>query len=128
MNSAYKHLDAKLRIASLSVTEWCGVITGVALAIAWGAYIHPLSGMPNTVIAVYIGGVPAVLAWMSAQAEINLLMRARALVRWRRGEDRYLPGAAMDAPGYTVCARDSESRSVALQIASESPSLEALWQ
>jgi hypothetical protein len=128
MNKAYKHLDAKLRIASLSLMQWCGVVIGVGLAIVWGAYLHPLSGMLNTVIAVYLGGIPAVAAWMCAMSEIDLPMRVRALIRWRRGEDLYVPGASEALVAYTLYEPVALPAAEATAIAPASPSLEALWE
>jgi hypothetical protein len=129
MNPAYKHLDAKLRFAGLTLGQWAGVIVSLGSAIAWGEVLHPLSGTLNTVSAVYIGGIPGVAAWVMAEAEIDVLMRVRALARWRRGEDRYLPGASEEIGGYAL--RERVSRHAVGEPFDErqsGASLGALWE
>jgi hypothetical protein len=128
MNVAYKHLDSKLRIASLSITQWCGVFAGIALAVLWGWTLHPFSGTLNTVIAVYIGGIPAVLTWLSVEAEFDLMLRARAFVRWRRGGDLYLPGAGYTAQGYVIEARRTTKVQPGRDAQPALPNVEALWE
>jgi hypothetical protein len=104
VNAAYKHLDAKLRIVSLTLAQWCAVVCGFALAVGWGEYIHPLSGTLNTVTAVYLGGIPVLVAWAASEGEVSLGLHLRALVRWRRGGDRYVPGPSQHVHGYVVAA------------------------
>ena len=129
MNAAYKHLDSKLKIASLTVAQWCGVIGGVVLAVAWGSMLHPFSGMFNTVLAMYIGGVPALLTWLSVESEIDVILRARAFARWRRGAQVYLPGAGQALPGYVLEAVRSASEDAdGLEARPSRPTLETLWE
>jgi hypothetical protein len=128
MNTAYKHLDSKLRIASLSITQWCGVVAGASLAIGWGVFLHPLSGTLNTIVAVYIGGVPAIFAWLCSEAQIDLPMRITAFLRWKRHEDRYLPGVGATQTAYVVLAPELPHPQPARELDPATSNLEALWQ
>jgi hypothetical protein len=102
MNIAYKHLDARLRIAELTVGQWLSVLIGVGIAILWGLYLSPLPGPLSLATAVYLGAVPAGLAVMSGFYELNLVLVARSAVRWRRSDGRYVAGPGESARGYAI--------------------------
>jgi hypothetical protein len=102
MNLAYKHLDAKLRIAELSVGQWIGVLAGLALGIVWGVYVSPFGPTPTLISAIYLGALPAGAAFLGNVTEISPWLIVRAAFAWRRREGRHLPGAGQSARGYVV--------------------------
>ena len=129
MNPAYKHLDAKLRFAGLTLGQWAAVLISLTVAVGWGEFLHPLSGMLNTMTAVYIGGLPGGAAWFMSEAEVDVLMRVRAFARWRRGEDRFLPGSSERAHGYVLNEQSAgRVRSEGFDREFATASMGALWQ
>jgi hypothetical protein len=102
MNSAYKHLETRLRIAELTLGQWLGVAGGVGIAVLWGLYISPFGAMLTLFSAVYIGGIPALVSWLASEAEFDLWLRARSMWRWRKGADRYVPGPGPEPHGYIL--------------------------
>lgn len=107
MNVAYKHLEAKLRVAELTLSQWLGVCLGVCLAIAWG-YISPLGSYLTLLSAIYLGAVPAGAAFLASVSELDLWLLVRSALRWRRLEGRFLPGPGAPSPGYVLIEPDEE--------------------
>ena len=102
MNRAYKHLETRLTIAELTLGQWAGVIGGVALAVGWGMYLSPLGDFPTLLSAIYLGGLPAMTAFLASQTDFDLWLRLRAVARYRQRRDRYLAGGGETALGYLV--------------------------
>jgi len=126
-NSAYKHLDTKLKIADMTIMQWVGVILGVTIGLAWGLYLSPLGDYLTLFTAIYLGGVPVMLAFLSSQTDFDLWLRVRSFVAWRRGEDRFVPGGiGEEAPGYTIMPPPGDPRAGAGKAASELD-VAALW-
>ncbi|HEY4281331.1 MAG TPA: hypothetical protein VGM91_24175 [Conexibacter sp.] len=101
MNTAYKHLEARLKIAELTLAQWAGIIAGVAVAICWTMYVSPFGPYVSLFSGVYVGGIPAMTAWLASQAQFDVWSRVAGAARWRRGGHVYQPGAG-DAQGYVV--------------------------
>jgi hypothetical protein len=110
MNTAYKHLETKLRIAELTVGQWFGIILGVALAVGWGGYVSPFGTGLTLFTAIYLGGVPILLSLLATQAEFDLWLRVRSMISWRRDGGRYIPGPGMSAHGYVLTEEPRSER------------------
>lgn len=125
MNTAYKHLDTKLRIASLTVTQWSALVVGVGVAILWGFYLSPLGTYLTIGTAVYAGAVPASFALMSTFYEIDLGTVVVSALRWTRLNGRFLPGPGEQAEGYVVRHDDPDATNTAAAVSGLD--LSALW-
>ena len=44
MNAAYRHLEAKTRIAELTLGQWAGILAGVLVAVVFALVLKPFSG------------------------------------------------------------------------------------
>lgn len=128
MNSAYKHLDSKLRVADLTVGQWIGVLFGVGLAIVWGVYLSPFGPTITLTSAVYVGALPAGAAMVGSFTELDPVRLVRSAIAWRRLQGRFSPGPGESASGYVVIA-DSQ-RAAARRRREELPELElaSLWE
>lgn len=108
MNQAYKHLEAKLRVGELTVTQWIGLFVGAVTALMWGLYVSPFGTSVTIFSACYIGGVPAAAIFLATMSEVDVLVIARSAIRWRREEGRYLAGPGPATDGYVVRADEQE--------------------
>jgi hypothetical protein len=126
MNSAYKHLDAKLKLAELTLGQWCGVTIGVGVAIIWGFYLSPFGMYLTAGSAVYLGAIPAGFALMSTFYEIDLWVVIRSAVGWARLDGVFAPGAGQPTPGYLV--RDVPADADRLDGRGPALDLAALWE
>jgi hypothetical protein len=125
VNSAYKHLDSKLKIAELTLGQWFGLMVGVAVAIVWGFYLSPLSPYLTMGTAVYMGAVPVGLALMSTFYEVDVAIVARSAITWVRLDGQFMPGPGSDASGYLVrIERPEEDAATSLSTLD----LAALWE
>jgi hypothetical protein len=104
MNIAYKHLDAKLRIAELSIGQWIGAIVGAVVGICWGVYVSPFGPTVTLTSAIYLAALPAGAAFLANAGEFSLWLLIRSALAWRRREGRFLPGPGASAHGYVVTA------------------------
>lgn len=102
MNSAYKHLDSKLRIAELTLWQWVGVVGGLGLGIVWGLYLSPLGSTLTMVSAVYMAALPAAAALFARLTEFDPWLVIRSAWAWRRLEGRFVAGPGELANGYIV--------------------------
>lgn len=104
MNTAYKHLEAKLRVGELTLGQWIGIFVGAITALVWALYVSPFGTSVTIFTACYIGGLPAAAIFLATMSEVDLLLIARSAVRWRRESGRYLAGPGPTRPGYVVRA------------------------
>jgi len=102
VNTAFKHLEAKLRFGELSVGQWAGVLAGVLFGLVFAQYLSPVRGLWGAVIGVYLGAVPASAAFFASLSEFDLWGLLGAAARWRRNPGRYLPGPGTRAHGYCL--------------------------
>lgn len=122
MNAAYRHLEAKTRIAELTLGQWAGILLGVLVAIAFALVLKPFSGYVNLAVGIYIGGLPAAAVFLASISEVDVWLTARSAVRFHRADGRYLPGGGRDARGYTIrTTADACSTPLALDLG-------ALWE
>jgi hypothetical protein len=102
MNTAYKHLDSKLRIADLTLGQWIGVIVGVGVGVVWGVYLSPLGTYLTLASSVYLGAIPAAAALLASMSEFHLWLLLRSAVGWHRLDGRFASGPGGSARGYVV--------------------------
>jgi hypothetical protein len=126
VNSAYKHLDSKLKIAELTIGQWLGLSSGVAIAIIWGFYLSPFGMFLTAGTAVYLGAIPAGLAFMSAFYDVDLWIVMRAAVTWSRLDGKFMPGAGGSVEGYVV--RDEPGDENDSSATLSTLDLRALWE
>jgi len=123
---AYKQLEAKTRIADLTLGQWVGAIAGVLSALVAIAWLRPFGTYVNLVLGVYLGGIPVTIALVVSVGEFDVWFLVRAAWRWWRADGRYLPGPGDSARGYQITAavhaRDGrEATSLELQRLWETP-------
>lgn len=99
---SYRHLDSKLRLGELTFGQWGCVASGVLAAIGYALYLHPFGAYITLTTAVYLAGVPALLALVASLYEVRLGLIAWAIVRQLGQEGRYLPGPGEDSHGYRL--------------------------
>lgn len=128
MNVAYKHLDAKLRVADLTIGQWLGVIAGVVLAFVWGVYLSPFGAYVTLLSAIYLAGIPIGATLLASVTEFNLWLLIRSALRWRRSGGRYVPGPGESPRGYVVRedVAEVEAARDRLEVADLDPS--SLWK
>lgn len=102
MNSAFKHLEAKLRFGDLTVGQWAGVIGGLLLGLAFAQFLSPVGGVWGAILGVYLGAIPASAALFASLSEFDLAGMIAAAIRRRRCPARYLPGGGVVAQGYVL--------------------------
>ncbi|MDO8208994.1 hypothetical protein [Conexibacter sp. CPCC 206217] len=112
MNTAYKHLESRLKIAELTIAQWSGIVLGLVLGIGWGMYLSPFGAYISFFTAVYLGGIPAMAAWLASQMDFDLWLHLRAALSWRRGGHVYLPGPGQSALGYVVISDPDDERAL----------------
>jgi len=127
MNIAYKHLDAKLRIADLTVGQWMGLFAGLIAGMGYGTYLSPFGQMLTLVTAIYIAGIPIAAIFLASFSEFDFWLLVRSAVRWRRLDGRYLPGPGTPTPGYRLTAPPDELRHAERERVAELD-LGALWE
>jgi hypothetical protein len=125
-NIAYKHLEARLKIAELTVGQWLGLVAGVGLAITWGMYASPFGAYVTLFSAVYLGGIPAAAAFLASFTEFDLWLMVSSTLRWQLTAARYPPGPGTGARGYVIFADPTESRGASRTNAAELD-LTTLW-
>lgn len=104
MNTAFKHLDAKLRIADLTIRQWVGLFVGVMIALLYADFLHPFGTMGTMITAVYIAGIPIAAVLIGGFSEFDIWLVLRSALRWRSADGRYLPGPGVRTAGYRVHA------------------------
>jgi hypothetical protein len=102
MNTAFKHLDAKLRIAELTIRQWVGMCAGVMIALFYADLVHPFGTMVTMITAVYIAGIPIAAAFVGGLSEFDIWLVLRCALRWRTTDGRYLSGPGVPTDGYRV--------------------------
>ena len=102
MNAAYRHLEAKTRIAELTLGQWAGILLGVLVAVVFALVLKPFSGYVNLAVGIYIGGLPAAAVFLASISELDVWLLGRSALRFHRADGRYLPGPGQRARGYTI--------------------------
>jgi hypothetical protein len=107
MNVAFKHLEAKLRFADLSIGQWAAVLAGTLFALLFAQYLSPVGGIGGVIIGVYLGAIPVSAAFFASLGDFDLWGVTAAAVRWRRREGRHVPGPGRTARGYVLHPDDA---------------------
>lgn len=102
MNTAYKHLDSKLRIAELSVGQWIALLSGLTIAVVWGLYVSPFGPTLTLVSSIYAVALPGAAALFASLTEFDPWLLIRSAVAWRRLDGRFAAGPGGAARGYAV--------------------------
>jgi hypothetical protein len=129
MNTAYKHLDSKLRIGELTIGQWFAVAVGFLVAGAWMLYVHPPIGPTLTAVTgVYMGAMPAGAALMASSSEFNLFVLVRSAIGWKRRDQRFVPGPGTSFRGYELHADPVDERRQAARPPVPALDISALWE
>src|SRR5680860_1051446 len=72
---SYRHLDSKLRLGELTFGQWGCVAAGVLAAIGYALYLPPFGAYVTLATAVYLAGIPALLALIASLYEVRLARR-----------------------------------------------------
>jgi hypothetical protein len=99
-------LEAKLRFGwDLTVGQIAAMIGGILIGFAWANWLSPVHGLAAAVTGVYVAGLPVAAAFVASQTEFDLGAVLVAVVRWRRDQARFDPGAG-PLTGYVVLGDD----------------------
>jgi hypothetical protein len=128
MNTAYKHLDTKLRIADLTLGQWAGIGVGILVAVCWGNFVSPFGSYATLVTSVYIGGLPVGAAVLASISEFNVGLLLRSMLAWRRRSGRFVPGPGESSRGYLVKDEPEQARARAEGLRAPQLDLASLWE
>ena len=125
MHTAPAHLESKLRFWDFTVAQIAAAFAGIMLGFIWARFISPLHGMLGAMSGAYIAALPVIPVFVASQTEFDLAGLIASALRWRRLEDRYVPGPGQSATGYvlSVGRADVDSSGGGLDL-----DLQALWE
>ncbi|HXE43796.1 MAG TPA: hypothetical protein VN635_01225 [Conexibacter sp.] len=123
----YRHLEAKLRVAELTIAQWAGVGVGLLLAFGW-AQLSPFGTKLTLFVGIYLAGLPATVAFVASQTDYDFWIHVRALGRWHAGGGRYAPGPGAAAHGYALRAPSSRERDALADRSVPALDVDALWE
>src|SRR6185312_2858572 len=123
----YRHLEAKLRVAELTIAQWAGVGVGLLLAFGW-AQLSPFGTKLTLFVGIYLAGLPATVAFVASQTDYDFWIHVRALGRWHAGGGRYAPGPGAAAHGYALRAPSSRERDALADRSVPALDIDALWE
>lgn len=98
MHPTYKHLEARIRLAGLTVGQWAQLLASAVAAYGL-AHVLPLPGSWSVSVAVTVCGLPAATAIAVMQHDFDVVVWLRAAVRFVRAPERYRAGVRPWAPG-----------------------------
>jgi hypothetical protein len=107
-NPTYKHLDAKMRLGGLRLSQWLQLVVAVGFAALFGVYLSPLPLGPTITLSVFVAGLPVAVSFAAMGLEFSVSGFLRALWRFGRSPRRYLPGGGAAGVGYVVVAEQRE--------------------
>ena len=108
VNPTYKHLDAKMRLGGLRLSQWLQLVVAVGFAVVFGIYLSPLPPGPTITLSIFVAGLPVAVSFAAQGLEFSVSGFLRALWRFGRSPRRYLPGGGQTAAGYVVVAEERE--------------------
>ena len=124
-NPTYKHLEAKLRLGSLSLGQWVQIGVAGAAAAVFGVYVSPLPAGATLFVSIVAAGMPVAVSYGAMGLEFSVGDVAVAAWRYWRSPRRYVAGAGQMSPGYVVrCEETATTPDAPEPRASER---EALW-
>jgi hypothetical protein len=109
VNPTYKHLEARLRVSGLALSQWAQLAGAALSAIVFGVYLSPLPVVPTIWLSVFVAGLPVAVSYGAMGLDFSVADFAAAAWRWRRSPRRYLAGAGTAAVGYLVLADTASS-------------------
>jgi len=121
---AYKQLEAKTRIAELTLGQWVGAIVGVLCALVVIAWLRPFGTYADLVVGVYLGGIPVTIALVVSVGEFDVWLLVRAAWRWWRTDGRYAAGPGGAARGYQLTGAEPSGATVG----ASAIELQRLWE
>ena len=124
MVPAYKHLEAKTRIADLTLGQWVGMVVGVLCALVVIVWLKPFGTYVNLVLGVYLGGIPVTIALVVSVGEFDVWLLVRAAWSWWRADGRYGVGPGSTARGYQITGEEP----VGARIGATAIELQQLWE
>ena len=124
MVPAYRQLEAKTRIAELTLGQWVGAIAGVLCALVVIAWLRPFGTYADLVVGVYLGGIPVTIALVVSVGEFDVWLLVRAAWRWWRTDGRYAAGPGGAARGYQLTGAEPPGASVG----ASAIELQRLWE
>jgi hypothetical protein len=98
----YKHLEAKLRLGSLSLGQWVQIGVAGAAAAIFGVYLSPLPTGATTFVSIVAAGLPVAVSYGAMGLDFSVGDFAVAAWRFWRSPRRYVAGAGHTSPGYIV--------------------------
>ena len=98
----YKHLEASLRLGSLSLGQWVQITGAGAAAAIFGVYVSPLPTSATIFVSIVGAGMPVALSYGAMGLEFSVASFAAAAWRYWRRPRHYLPGAGELGTGYVV--------------------------
>jgi hypothetical protein len=101
-NRTYKHLEAKLRLGSLSLGQWVQIGAAGAAAAVFGVYISPLPTGATIFVSIVAAGMPVALSYGAMGLEFSVGDFAVAACRYWRSPRQYVAGAGQTSAGYIV--------------------------
>jgi hypothetical protein len=101
-HTTYKHLEAKLRLGSLSLGQWVQITAAGAAAAVFGVYVSPLPTSATIFVSIVGAGMPVALSYGAMGLEFSVADFAAAAWRYWRSPRHYLPGAGDHGSGYVV--------------------------
>ena len=127
MRAAPAHLESRLRFWDFTVGQIAAAFVGIMLGVVWAKFVSPLHGMWAAMSGAYIAALPVIPVFVASQTEFDLWGLVIGVVRWRRLEGRYLPGAGETASGYALLGehdqRDPTGSGESLEL-----ELQTLWE
>jgi hypothetical protein len=98
----YKHLEAKLRLGSLSLGQWVQITAAGAAAAVFGVYVSPLPTSATIFVSIVGAGMPVALSYGAMGLEFSVAAFAAAAWRYWHRPRHYLPGPSESVAGYVV--------------------------
>ena len=102
VHPTYKNLEAKLRVATLTVGQWIQLGASIGFAVIFVRYISPLPIEPTLSLAILLAGLPVAASYALSGAEFSATRLIVSVWRWRRRPKRYQPGPGEPIDGYVV--------------------------
>jgi len=102
-NPTYKHLESKLRLGPLSLSQWSQVLASAVLGLVFAVYISPFGPMITIFVSLVGAGLPAACAYGAMDLEFSIGELARAGARFYRSPRQFMPGPGRSpATGYRI--------------------------
>lgn len=98
----YKHLEDRLRLGPLSVSQWAQVFVAGTAAAVFGGYLSPFGIGPTIFISIVGAGWPVALSYGAMGLEFSVGQFAIAAWRYWREPRSFTPGRGEATSGYVL--------------------------